>query len=326
MLIDAGLFPRWHDFKSSLFWNPLLWALLGYGTLRNAWRLLRSSSEWRRRSLLLLALTTSLLPLLVYRNAFPYFYVAVMPTAVIACGVLVSEIVSTYERVGDRRLLWLAISITLAVAANGALHHVIHARDATQGQRQLINVVHRMFPKAVPYIDRCSMIASFPQAGFFMSTWGMETYHARGEPVMAKILKRRAPVFLIANHPALDLDAAAAGDTGRRRPLLATDLEVLRQNYLEHWGPVYVAGKVVSVDRGSPTEFPIMVPGHYTVEGQTEVLLDGQHLAPGEDIELERGNHTLQVLDRPARVTLRWGQRLYRPADTPAAGPLFYPL
>jgi 4-amino-4-deoxy-L-arabinose transferase-like glycosyltransferase len=82
----ANLFPRSTYLLRTILVNPGVWLLVVIGVailLRSVFRRERS-----REALLVLAILTPLASLAVYRNAFPYYYVFVMPPAVIVAGVV----------------------------------------------------------------------------------------------------------------------------------------------------------------------------------------------------------------------------------------------
>jgi hypothetical protein len=89
---------------------------------------------------------------------------------------------------------------------------------------------------------------------------------------------------------------------------------MIRQNYLPHCGMVWVAGK--RVPKGSGTSHvTIAVPGTYTVEG-AGIAVDGRRLRVGDRVQLARGQHVFTANAR-SDATLRWGDRLAVPAETP---------
>ena len=197
--------------------------------------------------------------------------------------------------------------------------------DGMQTQRRVIEAVHQMFPEPVPYIDRNSMIASFPKVGFFMSSWGLEKYRDRGQPIFRDRLLREAPVFLIANTPVLEIGAP---DEQRRSygrmALFEEDWQVLRENYIPHWGPIFVAGKAFAQLSADPRRFEVLIPGTYTLEADGPVAVDGRTLQPGAVLTLDRGSY--EIANRTAArfdVRLRWGENLTRPAAAPPAGEIY---
>jgi hypothetical protein len=175
-------------------------------------------------------------------------------------------------------------------------------------QRKTIDAVHQIFPQPVRYIDASSMIATFPREGFFMSGWGMAEYRKRPPFFEARLRARQVPL-LLANGAALERGLGIRGSANDG--LHSEDRVVLRENFIPHWGPVWVAGKQVRLGT-NPTQIEILTPGPYTVEGAT-VTLDGQEYRPGDIVILSRRAYALAGVPG-GNVTLRWGNRLARPA------------
>ena len=111
-------------------------------------------------------------------------------------------------------------------------------------QRIVIDAIHRAFPEPVAVIDNSHMVASFPKRGPFMSTWGLANYFG-GKPIFAEILRRDTVPLLMLDNEEL-ADAVEAQGLKYPRPLqrlFDEDRAILSQNYIQHWGPIWVAGK-----------------------------------------------------------------------------------
>ena len=313
----GGTFPAWPFVALALIDNALTWVLIAGGVGIAGWRLVGGGS--RRDSLILLSLVTPLLSVLIYRNSFPYFFVFLMPAAVIPAAVAIDALAAR-ERGATGIAALVAVLVVSLVGYS--INYARKLPDQTVAQAETADLVHQLFPEPVPYIDRNSMIASYPKVGFFMSSWGLETYRQAGRSVMAGLIADRAPQFLIANSPALDLT-----DTGSSGPyeLFDEDRAVLRDNFVPHWGVIYVAGKSFDLAAGAPARgFEMLIPGDYTVEATGPVLIDGAQLTPGDVVTLARGSHTIaRVGDGGGQVTLRWGRNLPRPTTAPAAQPIY---
>lgn len=319
LIVFGKLFPSRLYIDTTLQRDPLAWLLLLTGIAAAIGVAL--SRPTRRRGIGLVGLGLPLATLVFYRNAFPYYYVFMLAApSVLAAGL----IIAVRRRLGgDRQKMFRGAYLTLIVMLiGGMVWEYLHDKiDRTIAQRQIVETVHRMFAEPVPYIDRCSMIASFPKAGFFMSTWGIENYREAGRPIMRDLLVEQKPVFLIANVLALMLNYPQHTN---RHALMAEDLAVLRDNFIHHWGAIWVLGKKFELAAaGVEHRFEILVPGTYTVEGKTVMMIDGVERAPGDSIDLASGFHTALARIAPATVTLRWGSDLYRPADKPVADPIF---
>lgn len=302
---EAGLLPRLDAIVPSLVSDAVVWILIGLG-LAKAVSELRSGRRADPRLLALLGLALPLATLLFYRNAFPYYFAFILAPAAILAGLALKG------REG------LAVPAGAALLLLAGLHAAAAPSPALAVQRAHVDAVHAMFPKPVPYIDRASMIASFPKQGFFMSSWGMENYRAAGRPALREAIAASAPPLVIANAPALE--AALAGDASSR--LLPEDAAALRESYIHHWGALWVAGKRL---RAGPegAVFDLPIPGPYTVEGSVPVLIDHQTRRPGETVVLARGPHRMQSLAGAVDFTLRYGDNLFTPAAPSPPGPIF---
>jgi hypothetical protein len=98
------------------------------------------------------------------------------------------------------------------------------------------------------------------------------------------------------------------------------DERAFKENYIQHWGNVFVAGKRLAAG-SEDLAIDVVVPGTYTVE-DAAVVIDSVTYAIGSTIELARGPHTVSG-ERTRDATLRWGDHLARPAYRWPAEPLF---
>lgn len=323
-LAGGTLMPAWPFVRQALINNALTWIFIAGGLWIAGRRWLAGGR--RAEAIVILSLALPLVSLLVYRNAFPYFFVFLMPTAVIPAALAIDRLAA---RAGapDGRAVFAALAVTLVMAATTyAINYARKWPDQTVAQAEIVRLVHTLFPRPVPYIDRNAMIASFPKAGFFMSTWGMESYRAAKRPIMADLIARKAPPLLIVNTPALDISRPAPPN-GVSSPynLFPADFKVLRENYIRHWGAIYVAGKRLDLAAdASARTFEIMVPGTYTLEADGPVVIDGAPVTPGAYVELARGPHSAAAAAGAAQqVTLRWGKNLFVPARSPSPQPIY---
>jgi hypothetical protein len=314
----------------SLAQDLMIWCVMLVG-LYTAATALRDAPQ-RRRALGLLGLAAPLLTIPFYRNAFPYYYVFALAGPVVLCGGGAAGIRALFGfRPRLSGALVALIAASLVAGFGGRYVHRLKDRNAMQ--HQLIEVVHRMFPQPVPYIDRAAMIPSFPKVGFFMSTLGMEIYHAHGQPIMRELLVSRQPKFIIANTGSLKLERPPRKAlTVGRYPLLPADAALLRENYVHHWGQIWVTGKRLSLPRiGETRRFEVLIPGIYTLESPRRVVIDGMPRGPGDKVYINQGWHTVSAEAPDARTTpdeivLRWGSDLYRPKQAPLPGSLFQPF
>ena len=143
--------------------------------------------------------------------------------------------------------------------------------------------------------------------------------------MLTETVREHSPPFLIANIAALDLQLPESSALRTRRHLTREDTRTLRDNYIKHWGIIYVAGKHLEIGGDGSIEFPILIPGTYTVEGSGPVEIDAVALSSGATVQLDRDRHTLSG-PTGTKVTLRWGDDLYRPNWPPPPPPIFLGL
>jgi hypothetical protein len=275
---------------------------------------------------LMLPLLIPLLSLLSYKFSYPYFYTFIIPPAVFFSGVLINKLVKDYKSRESKVTIVTIFSLILIFFMNFIGHYKIHAFDQTVSQKEIVDIVHKIFPEPVPYIDRCSMISSFPNVGLQMTTWDMEKYADANRPIMSRILFKHSPVFILANIVHLDL-ALPRGQIGiyKINPLLKEDFNILKENFIHHWGSIYVAGKQFYFDSTKRSQIieKLFIPGIYTLEADDKVMINGVVYEPGSKIKFERMTYTIEPLKLPMTITLRWGNDLYKPTFEPATQPLF---
>lgn len=314
VFLTHGFFPRWPYFARTLRWDALAWGLIAAGALVALRDAALGPAERRRRGLTLLVLALPLATLLVYRNAFPYFYVFILSPPVLLAGLAFERLLASAGTLRSRLPAILAAVLVATLGIQGIAHSLRHAQDQNRDVKALLDAVHRAFPEPVPYIDRCSMVATFPKVGFFMSTWGLESYLAAGEPILRELLETEQPRFLIANVPSLWFFLPDELTARLRYPLLPQDRAALRDNFVEHWGLLFVAGKRLELGAGAGVErFEILISGPYTLEAPGAVVIDGAEILPGEVVELSQGVHEARSPAGSMRLVLRWGDHLYRP-------------
>lgn len=304
-LAHRSLFPQLDTFLIGIWSNPVFWLIFGLGLILLSKQLVRLRLEGRAQ-LLLTSFAIPLVTLAFYRNSFPYYYVFILTPAVLICGALVDKLLFESKRKNLAVAIISVMSLLLCLKFIWMYGAMSQHRNSVQ--RTVLEVVHRSFPKPVPYIDGSSMVSSFPQTGFFMSSWGMEGYRARGEPIMKQRLVEKQPLFVLANVPQLNLSLSRekAIAKGKDYGLLDADWEILKANFVPFWGILFVAGKVIQIDPGTDTkQFEILIGGDYELVGGSKVLLNDSILGPGESTYLEPAKHRVSSTDGPLTVTLR---------------------
>lgn len=318
VLVLDRLFPGAVYLIISLHRHTTIWLMMALGLL------FAIATSARHRSLRMeigvVGLALPLTTLFFYRNAYPYYYVFALASPVL----LASWGIARLERfVGTKNTFYLHATLiaTFSASTIGIFDHyrTIATVDRTIEQRRIIDGVHQIFPQPMRYIDRASTISSFPKFGFFMSTWGLENYREANTPIIRQLLIEQSPVFLIAD----DRINPAGSETSLS--LSATDIDTLRQNYIPHWGAIWVAGKRFDFDNDSSSRsFEILIPGVYTIESNAPVSIDHIWYEPHTTITLSTGPHTIESMQQNAAITLRWGDDLYRP-DTGVQPPVLFP-
>jgi hypothetical protein len=275
----------------------------------------------------ILSFSLPFLTLAFYRNAFPYYFTFIIPPAILAT-IAYSEIEISFRNKANYKFCFFLITFPILIAIINSSYLIkTRLNDQLKSQHELINTVHRMFPDPVPYIDRNNMIASFPQAGFWMSTWGIESYRFTGTPIMRSILEKQQPKFLIANTNTLRInDERNFGENNSIYHLFDEDYIILKENFIHHWGALYVPGKTfVKFRKDSYQIFSIIIEGIYTVESDGDLLIDDNLIDSGGVLFLKKGQHTIQKI-KANTVRLRFGDHLYRPEFYPSTQPIYVGL
>lgn len=246
-----------------------------------------------------------LLPLLTvafYRNSYPYYFVFALAPAMVTVGPVLERLL---RYVG----CWPYAAV---LAANALLLNLAEPRSVLLNQRSLVEGVHQIFPSPVAYFGFSGMVGDFPRPlSILVSGWGLQRYRQGEEPSLVQLTHERPVPLLIVNHPVIE-----AAVEGRRseESLLPTDARMLREDYLPHWGSVWVAGKRIPKASGSASS-DVTVPGIYTVEGAS-IAVDGRPLKPGDLVFLSRGAHSFTA-NRATDADLRWGDHLAVPLRAP---------
>jgi hypothetical protein len=309
-LFSAGILPNSAVLIDAARGAPLQTMLIIAAFVAATVRAVSRSATDRWEGLALLGCLAPLATLLFYRNSFPYFLPFISAPGFVAIAWLANK-----ERWNHAVLAGLG-ALMLVTGAIG----LARLPEATlDGQRAVVTAVHDVFPEPVEYIDRSGLIASFPRQGFLMTSWGMQSYQGRA-PVFHERLQARPTSLLIVNGPVLEEALGLRGPMPRNHALHPADRRLLRENYVRHWGPIWVAGKRVRTGP-NPARIEVAIPGTYTLEGAA-AQIGGQAIAEGGTVTLAAGQHQIRSA-RPGYVTLRWGRRLHRPAERPPTHPIF---
>lgn len=309
-LVDVPFFRRATEYYQTLYTDRLAWMLLYAGTFA---ALLQS--RYRPAA----ACSLALLPILFYRNAFPYYYVVMLAPACVLVAILsdtaMRELASRSYRLAAFGLPLVTV-IALAMHATFNLYEL--RSDEQVQQRALVAAVHRVFPLPVSYIDHSGMIASFPKVNLFMSTWGIENYRADGRSFMEHAIAHHRPPLLLANRPVLD------PDWPQFKRLLPRDRALIEQFYLPYWGSIRVAGARFAIVGDQTVGVELPFPGRYRVEASQPLLIDGVLRRQGDTVEI--ANKVVELKSASgANLTGRFIMAGAQPAPPgPIAKPPFY--
>ena len=138
--------------------------------------------------------------------------------------------------------------------------------NGNNGQRSMLAAVISIFPDPVPYFDGIGSIPSYQQVGPYMTTWVMGEYHRKGESRIAEAISKFKPRFVIAQQPRL-LDALIEGRALETDEfsMFAEDAEALHDNFIPHWGQLWIAGKTLEKTSGSEDSNSRRRPVHFRI-------------------------------------------------------------
>ncbi len=251
------------------------------------------------RKVALIALWFPVLTPLFYFNAHPYFYAFILPPVAASAALAVPVLLRRYGHA----------ALIAAVAGSALMVWAVDPRGVTDRQQELVDAVHDTFPEPVAYFDCCGMIGGFEKANNFRTQWGVEIYRDSRRPQLFEAMRQRpVPLLLDNNREFSRAISGAATETFH-----PDDVSALRSTYVRLWGDIFVAGR--EVPAGGTQRWTVLVPGPYTLEGG-RVLVDGEPVASGETVTLERGTVTLtNPGDKSA--ALLWGTAIRRPSALP---------
>lgn len=278
---SEGLFPQAAYVKSQLVWAPVL-------TIAVA---IACALFWRNRSgldgIALAGLLAPLAVCVVYRNAFPYYFVfAMAPAAVLAAP----GIAWLRDRYGELAIVGVMTLTPLMLT-------VAEPRTVLKDQRALIEEVKRLFPEPTMYLAHTGIVADYPRAlNMLASGVGMETYYRAGRPMIAQAIASDQLSFVIADR---DTIGTALEGQPHMAGFLPEDVAALHANFVHYWGPLWLRGKRLL----GTQSIEIGQPGRYTLGGAA-ITLDGKLLRPGETLSLKAGTHNSVVAS--GRVATLW--------------------
>lgn len=299
--------------------DPIAWFFLLAGGVLLLAGTLTAAAQARRDAALAFLAGAPVLSILVYRNAWPYYMAGVLLAALPWVATAPARLLGK-RRALARVVVVLGMLGTCVYSGLQSYSWYLGINQRLLGeQRRLIAAAKALFPQPVPYIDRCGMVASFPKVNSFITTLTVGRYRAAGVPKFAEILRTTQPPLLLANVNALDLNREWRSGV---HALLREDFDVLDANFIQHWGPIWVAGKELSLAAGEEVPFDILIAGTYTLEAEQPLSIDGRTILPEHTVELGQGAHAARS-STPGVVRLRYGAHLPKPADKPPSRELF---
>ena len=307
-LLGSGWFPRSIIIQQNFIFGSISTLMLILGFLFILLDFRKSSTDIKRAAVVL-AMGLPVLSLIFYRNAFPYYFAFIFPTIILWAGFAAERL---------KKMQALLVFLALAIVINIGVQYKFRLNESNQTQYATLKELHRIFPESVNYIDRSAMMSSHDKSGFFMSSWGLKTYRAKNRPVFAEAMEVKVVPALIDNSPEINR-ALYPGDTPSL--LLSQDQRTLRENYIPHWGHIWIAGRSLNVSNKEVT-FNNLVPGIYTLRSQYPILVNTVHYSSGDIINLSRGQHSVRS-DLPQNITLRWGDNIQAPNTPAPTQPIF---
>ena len=316
--VFSSWMPRQKVFLSIVHRDRLFWSILAL-----AWLVALA------RRPVLSGMALSLLPVLLYRNAFEYYYVLMLAPVCVLVAVLGQELLDwgkarslrhpSRAHANTRRSHWALVGITFGLycVASNNMTRLSHAQNQDR-QAQVVRAVHAIFPNPVPYIDHSGVIASFPKQNFFMSTWGMEDYKARNKPFMPDLLATTRPPFMLGDRLIL------TPGQWLHKKLLPLDQQQIASTYIPYWGPIWVAG--AQLGNGSQIVH-LPFAANYRLDADGVVMINGIARAPGEIISVSPSQvvNGMQVENFHAAGSARlvWAQAHLPPAEDPPSSQFF---
>lgn len=299
--------------------DPVAWFFLTAGGVVLLAGTLKPTAQARQAAALQFLASAPVLSILVYRNAWPYYIAGVLVTSLSWIATVPGRLLRARPRLGRAAVLLGMLGTCLYSGLQSYSWYLGMSPRLLGEQRRLIAAAKSLFPQPVPYIDRCGMVASFPKVNSFITTLTVRRYRAAGVPRFDEILRTTQPPLLLANVNALDLNREWRSGV---HALLREDFAVLGANFIQHWGPIWVAGKELSLEAERDLPFDILIAGTYTLEAEQQVLIDGRAVPPGQTLELTQGAHAARA-SQPGVARLRYGDHLQLPPGKPPSRVLF---
>jgi hypothetical protein len=139
---------------------------------------------------------------------------------------------------------------------------------------------------------------------------------------MPGLLAAKRPPLLLADHGVL------IPGSPKFRQLRETDKRLIRDSYVEYWGPVRVAGTALVIPSGGVVPARLPFAGTYRIESEAAILVDGQRHDPGDRMEwrADSKDASIQTLvPNPVAIRVRiiWDAAQDPPSDPPPEQQLY---
>ncbi len=247
----------------------------------------------------LICLVMPLSAFLFYANAFPYFFVFILPPVCVACFISVEAGMRRYS---------LAL-LSLALTLNGVAVWWLEDTKLQEEQRRIVDAADQIFPHPVLYFDGPAQLGQYRRENLQLDAWNFDSYRYGDYSLSMEAATDRETIPLaMANSDEMSDVLEKGRDTWLLRP---DDVTMLRDTYIRFWGPYFVAGEEIQADESRLAK--IRVPGPYTVR-DAPLAINGKIYQPGEIIQLGRATVRLVATSTPARLV--WGVRLVEPSMT----------
>ncbi len=250
----------------------------------------------------LIGLFSILLSPLIYINTAPYYFVFMLAPVLAACGPVFAAAMA--------RLPTPAVALLLC--ASTAMIVFTEQPSVLERQRNLHAAAISTFGEDVRYFDFPGFLGTPGKSNAFLSPLVVSIHNREGELMLRPAMEEHAVPLLLANNFILE----NALDTSAVQQLQPEDSAALRDNYVTFWGPLWIAGRDIPAE--SDMVYRNLVPGTFTVR-ENPVEIDGQLIAAGETVQLDRKTYRLTAPDGAAR--LLWGEHLVPPTAPPPEPP-----
>ncbi len=283
-------FSQYRELTPSLAPHFLLLAGLAAASLR--W-LRRRGAEGNRLALAWVVLLLGVAAGLFHAAAFRYFWMTLGLFPAIAFAIAREPILGLAQVATPRARRLAVVGFCLLLALPGVMTMGFLLSDAQAVQRDSLGFVHRNF--------RPEEAGFHPESGLFC--------RAGQQPIPTHFSQHIYKNFAGASR---ERNVERMMRTFRETPIRFIvqsfrldqfPLELRRfwaANYQPYRASVFVAGRHLEGRQGSETRFELIVPGRYRwipFEGPQPVAIDGQLVAPGDVVTLDRGEYAAHFVE-----------------------------